>query len=214
MGTFFSLVLPDSSPRSLSWWLGCGDAPRRGGCSLPWLLGSVCSTCLWSHPLILFLTSGMSAHPGDHQSSDSLSSVHFFLPVKSSILWHLRFQVDMSKLYAFLEKQTMFEFWNKVHRIVCVIFTSLWQAPHALYFKIPSSSRSRADYPAKSTNDEHEMPNSKSIGLPSFLGSCLIIQSANRKVCVCVRWKEKDFLITNRTSRSGCKYCTYANNNV
>lgn len=58
------------------------------------------------------------------------------------------------------------------------------------------------------------MPNLELMGLPLFLDSCLIIQSANRKVCVWVKWKGKDFLIINHTSISGCKYCTYANNNV
>lgn len=57
---------------------------------------------------------------------------------------------------------------------------------NTIYFKIPSSF-SWADYPAKSTNDEHEMPDPESTGLSSFLSSCLIIQSANRKVCVCVK---------------------------
>lgn len=51
------------------------------------------------------------------------------------------------------------------------------------------------------------MPDPESRGLSLFLGSLLIIQSANRKVCLWIRWKENSFLIINHTSIRGCEYC-------
>lgn len=84
-----------------------------------------------------------------------------------------------------------------------------------IYFKIPSSSLSRADYPAKLSSDEHEMSDLEAMGLLSFLGSCLLVPSAKRTLSLCLsQTKRKDFLITNHTSRTVCKYCTSANNNV
>jgi len=82
-------------------------------CSLTWgLLTALTSGFSLSHlpvesPHHSILDIRDACLPRADQPSDTLSLVHFFLPVKSSILWHMEFQVDMSKFYAFLEKQTM-----------------------------------------------------------------------------------------------------------
>lgn len=92
------------------------------GCQLPWLAGTAC--CLV--PALCAGRQVLPTHLGDHQPSNDVPFVYLVLSAQSSS-WNFKGTWSLNSTPPQKSKFDC-ELWNGVHKIVCVIITSLWQA--------------------------------------------------------------------------------------